>query len=93
MCLTALPFKLTKASAEVSKIKRKIKKYFHFRLSNHPDLIRILLIFLESQPICDQDRKNPDFEICSDIFKRILIVLRYKYTELKVILSSTSNYY
>ena len=72
--MTALPFKLTKASAEVSKIKRKIKKYFHFRLSNHPDLIRILLIFLESQPICDQDRKTPDFDICSDIFKRILII-------------------
>ena len=48
---------------------------FRPRLSNHPDLIRILLILLEnpeSLPIFDQDRKNPDFDICFDIFKYIV---------------------
>ena len=48
---------------------------FRPRLSNNPDLIRILLILLEnpeSLPICDQDRKNPDFDICFDIFKYIV---------------------
>ena len=41
------------------------------RLSNHPDFVGIILILLEnpeSQPICDQDRKNPDFNSCCDIF-------------------------
>ena len=31
--------------------------------------IPILLENPESRPICDRDRKNPDFEICSDISK------------------------
>ena len=43
------------------------------RLSNHPDLDEIFPIFLEnpgSRKICDQNRKkNPDFDICSEIFK------------------------
>ena len=36
-------------------------------MSNHPDLVGILPILLEnpeSRPICDRDRKNPDFHIC-----------------------------
>ena len=40
------------------------------RQSNHPDFVGILPILLEnpeSQPICDQDKKNPNFDICSDI--------------------------
>ena len=44
--------------------------YLINRLSNHPDFVGILLILLEnpeSQPICDQDRKNPNFDICSHI--------------------------
>ena len=43
------------------------------RLSaNHPNLVGILLILLEnpeSRPISDWDRKNPDLEICSNIFE------------------------
>ena len=36
-----------------------------------PDFVGIIPILLEnpkSQPICDWDRKNPDFDSCSDIF-------------------------
>jgi len=39
------------------------------RLSNHPEHVEILPILLEnpkSRPMCDRDRKNPDFDI-SDI--------------------------
>ena len=48
------------------------------RLSNHPNLFGILGILLEnpkSWPICDRDRKNPDFDIGSVIFKWILMIL------------------
>ena len=48
------------------------------RLSNHPNLTVILAILLEnpeSWPICDRDRKNPDFDISSVIFKWILMIL------------------
>ena len=54
----------------VSTIIIDILKYY--RLSDHSDFVRILLILLEnpeSCQICDQDRKNPDFDIFSDIFK------------------------
>ena len=40
---------------------------YTFRLSNHPDFVGIIPILLEnpeSQPICDRDRKNPDFDSC-----------------------------
>ena len=58
----------------------KLKKWLHkrlnfisvdFRLSNHPDFVGIIPIFLEnpeSGPICDRDRKNPVFDSCRDIF-------------------------
>ena len=42
------------------------------RPSNYPDLVGILQILLkntESWRKCNQNRKNPDFDICSDIFK------------------------
>ena len=38
---------------------------------NHPDFVGIIPILLEnpeSRPICDRDRKNPDFDSCCDIF-------------------------
>ena len=41
------------------------------RLPNHPDFVGIIPILLEnpeSRPISDQDRKNPDFDSCCDIF-------------------------
>ena len=44
-----------------------------FRMSEHPDLVGILPILLEnpeSQPVCDRDRKNPDFDICFDKYTR-----------------------
>ena len=34
-------------------------------LQDSPDLLENP----ETLAICDQDRKNPDFDICSDIFK------------------------
>ena len=43
--------------------------YQVIRLSNHPDHVEILPVLLENPeflPICDRDRKNPDFDI-SDI--------------------------
>ena len=46
------------------------------RLSNHPDFVGILPILLEnpeSRLIQDRDGKNPDFDICSEISKLILI--------------------
>ena len=42
-------------------------------MSEHPDLVGILPILLEnpeSQPVCDRDRKNPDFDICFDKYTR-----------------------
>ena len=42
-------------------------------MSEHPDLVGILPILLEnpeSQPVCDRDRKNPDFDICFDKYSR-----------------------
>ena len=56
---------------------------FRPRLSNNSDLIRILPILLEnpeSRPICDQDRKNPDFDICFHIFKYIVRITQIKNT-------------
>ena len=37
--------------------------------SKHPDLVKSLPFFLEnpeSRSICDRDRKDPDFGICSE---------------------------
>ena len=48
-----------------------VRKWLIFRLSNHPDFVRIISILLEnpeSWPICDQDRKDPNFDSCCDIF-------------------------
>ena len=48
--------------------------YQVIRLSNHPDHVEFLPILLEnpeSRPVCDRDRKNPDFDI-SDILYEFL---------------------
>ena len=39
-------------------------------LSNHPEILPILLENPESRPICDRDRQNPDFDICFDKYTR-----------------------
>ena len=57
-------------------------------MSNHPDLVGILPILLEnleSRPICDQHRKNPNFDICFEKYTRTpkrvkLIPRKRKYT-------------
>ena len=54
------------------------------RLSNHPNLVGILTILLENPKswlICDRhrDRKNPDFDTGSVVFKWILRILIYLY--------------
>ena len=52
-----------------------------YRLSNHPDLVEILPILLENPEnwsICDLYRKNPDLDICSDLFKRTSMILLQK---------------
>ena len=36
-------------------------------------ILPILLENPESRPMCDQDRKNPDFDICSDFSNRVYL--------------------
>ena len=53
------------------------------RLSNHPNLDRILMILLEnpkSWPICDQDGKNPDFKNSVQLFSNEFSGYLYKNT-------------
>ena len=53
------------------------------RLSNHPNLVRILVILLEnpkSWPICDRDRKNPDFDNSFQLFSNEFSGYLYKNT-------------
>ena len=56
-----------------------------WRLFNHPDLVGVLPILLEnpeSRSICVRDRKIPDFDNCSEIFKWILMILiQWHHTE------------
>ena len=43
-------------------------------LSNHPDFVGFIPILLEnpeSRPMCDRDRKNPNFDSCCDIFVKL----------------------
>ena len=53
------------------------------RLSNPPNLVRILVILLEnpkSWPICDRDRKNPDFDNSFQLFSNEFSGYLYKNT-------------
>ena len=70
------------------------------RLSNHPNLVGILTILLENPQswlICDRhrDRKNPDFDTGSVIFKwilRILILIQEHLTHTQLKLVSIKTY-
>ena len=51
-------------------------------LSNHPDFVGILPILLEKpefRPICNGDRKNPDFDICFDFSKWIIMIIKQEH--------------
>ena len=51
------------------------------RLSNHPNLVTILVILLKnpkSWPICDQDMKNPNFDNTVQLFSNEFSGYSYK---------------